>query len=37
MVYLSNRAKSEYEREVNRDSETSKKNNLVRHLLYKRN
>ena len=34
MIYLSNGTKSEFEREVNRDSETSKKNDLVRHVIY---
>ena len=34
MIYLSNGTKSEFEREVNRDSETSKKNDLVTHVTY---
>ena len=34
MIYLSNGTKSEFEREVNRDSETSKKNYLVRNVKY---
>ena len=34
MVYLSNGTKSEFEREVDRDSETSKKNDLVTHVTY---
>ena len=34
MIYLSNGTKSEFEREVNRDSETSKKNELVTHITY---
>ena len=34
MIYLSNGTKSEFEREVNRDSETSKKNDLVTHITY---
>ena len=32
--YLSNGTKSEFEREVNRDSETSKKNDLIRNAVY---
>ena len=34
MIYLSNGTKSEFEREVDRDSETSKKNDLVTHVTY---
>ena len=34
MIYLSSGTKSEFEREVNRDSETSKKNYLVRNVIY---
>ena len=34
MIYLSNGTKSEFEREVNRDSETTKKNYLVRNVKY---
>ena len=34
MVYLSKGTKSEFEREVDRDSETSKKNDLVTHVTY---
>ena len=34
MIYLSKGTKSEFEREVNRDSETSKKNDLVTHVTY---
>ena len=34
MIYLSNGTKSEFEREADRDSETSKKNDLVTHVTY---
>ena len=34
MMYLSNGTKSEFEREVNRDSEITKKNDLVRNVIY---
>ena len=34
MIYLSNGTKAEFEQKVNRESETSKKNDLVRHLAY---
>ena len=34
MIYLSNGTKSEFEQNVNRSSETSKKNDLIRHLGY---
>ena len=34
IAYLSNGTKSEFEREVNRDSETSKKNDLIRNVIY---
>ena len=34
IIFLSNGTKSEFEREVNRDSETSKKNDLIRNVVY---
>ena len=34
MMYLSKGTKSEFEREVNRDSEITKKNDLVRNVIY---
>ena len=34
MIYLSNGTKAEFEQNVNRSSETSKKNDLIRHLQY---
>ena len=34
IIFLSNGTKSEFEREVNRDSETSKKNDLIRNAAY---
>ena len=34
IIFLSNGTKSEFEREVNRDSETSKKNDLIRNATY---
>ena len=34
MIYLSKGTKSEFEREVNRDSEITKKNDLVRNVIY---